>query len=345
MNVLLIFSLHRLSKCRKNETELVNISIVIAAKNESGNIDQLVDSLRKLDYPLEMFEVIFVDDNSTDETYARLKLQAESIKNFSVKDLKETGRSGKREALSLGIQNSKYPKILVTDADCRPEKNLLKSYSKKFEQGFDVLFGIAPFYQHSKLINRVSCFENLRNSIFSFSMASIGLPFSAAARNFGFSRNAFEALGGYSKTKDTTSGDDDLLLREAVKQNMKIGIVTEQESFVYSEAKWTFSEYLKQKARHTQTSFHYLKRHQIILGLWHLLNLSFLFSPILMFFNPLFGILLPAKLIIDFATVKTNQKKFGYTFSLIEIFYLQIFYELFLAIHFFNAQFSEIKWK
>ena len=89
-----------------------------------------------------------------------------------------------------------------------------------------MLFGIAPFYQKKNLVNKISCFENLRSSVLSFSMASIGLPYTAAARNFGFSKNAFESLGGYSKTKDTKSGDDDLLLREAVKNKLKIGVVT-----------------------------------------------------------------------------------------------------------------------
>jgi len=208
-----------------------------------------------------------------------------------------------------------------------------------------MLFGFAPFYQRENLVNKISCFENLRGNLLSFSVASYGLPYTAAARNFGFTKNAFESLSGYSRTKDTISGDDDLLLREALKNKMKIGVVTDSGSFVYSEAKKTFKEYFQQKARHTQTSFHYLKRHQVILGFWHLLNLSFLFSPLLMFFNPLLGILLPSKLIIDFIVVKANQKKFSYKFSMLEIFYLQISYDILLIIHFFNARFSEIKWK
>ena len=208
-----------------------------------------------------------------------------------------------------------------------------------------MLFGIAPFYQNKTLINRIACFDNLRNSLLSLSMSSLGLPYTAAARNFGFTKKAFESLGGYSKTKDTISGDDDLLLREAVKKKMKIGLVTEPDSFVYSETKTSFREYLQQRARHTQTSFHYLKKHQLILGFWHLLNLFFLFSPLLIFTDPLFGVLLPAKLIIDIAIIKSTQKKFGYRFSIPEIFYLQIFYEILLIVHFFNARFSEIKWK
>ena len=345
IDLLLLFSLKRLNIRSKNESNEVNISIVIAAKNEAENINELINQLRKLDYPPEMFEVIFVDHSSTDGTLIKMKEQTASFKNFSVISTNTSGVSGKREALSLGIQNSKYPYILITDADCRPGKNWLKSYSRKFEQGYEMLFGIAPFYQYKSLVNRVSCFENLRSSILSFSMASFGLPYSAAARNFGFSKSTFNSLKGYSKTKDTKSGDDDLLLREAVKNNMKIGVVTDPGSFVYSETKKTFSEYFRQKARHTQTSFHYLKKHQLILGFWHLLNLAFLFSPLLMVINPLFGILLPAKLLTDVSVVKLNQEKFSYDFSTVEIIYLQIIYELLLIIHFLNARFADIKWK
>ena len=345
LNVLIVYSLKRMNAAGKNENNQVNISIIVAAKNEAENIDGLIESFIKLDCPTELFEVIVVDDNSFDDTLEKLISNSSSINNFSFYNLKSLGKAGKREALTLGIRNSKYPYILITDADCRPGTKWLKAYSKKFSFGYDMLYGIAPFYQREKLVSKIACFENLRGSFLSFSMTSLGLPYTAAARNFGFTKNAFESLSGYSKTKDTISGDDDLLLREAIKNKMKIGVVTESDSFVYSEAKKTFKEYFQQKARHTQTSFHYLLINQVIIGSWHLLNLSFLFSPLLMFFNPLPGILLPAKLIIDFALVKSKQKKFGYNFSTIEIFYLQVFYELLLIVHFFNARHSEIKWK
>lgn len=345
LNVLIIYSLKRMNSEGKKENNSVNISIIIAAKNEAENIDPLLESLKNLNYASEIFEVIFVDDNSIDGTYDKLKLKTDSLDNFSVLKSSTSGVIGKRESLSFGIKNSKYPHILITDADCRPEINWLQSYSNKFNQGYEMLFGIAPFYENKNLVNKISCYENLRSSLLSFSMASFGLAYTAAARNFGFTKKAFELLGGYSNTKDTLSGDDDLLLREAVKRKMKVGIVTETGSFVFSETKKTFKEYFQQKARHTQTSFHYIIKHQIMLGFWHLLNLSFLFSPLLMFVNPLLGVLLPAKLIIDIIVVNSNQKKFGYKFSAAEIIYLQILYEIFLIIHFFNARFSEVRWK
>lgn len=345
LNVLIIYSLKRMNGYGKKEITPVNISIIVALRNEESNVDGLVESLSSLGYPEEYFEVILVDDNSTDGTIEKLELKTRTFKNFLALESKTSVVMGKRDALALGIQSSRYHYVLITDADCRPQSNWLQAYSDKFKSGYEILFGVAPFYQREYLVNKISCFENLRGTLISFSMATLGLPYTAAARNFGFTKKAFESLGGYSKTKDTISGDDDLLLREAIKNKMKIGVITESGSFVYSETKNSFNEYFQQKARHTQTSFHYLIRHQVILGLWHLLNLSFLFSPLLMFFNPILGILLPSKLIMDFMVVKTNQKKFSYTFSITEIIYLQIFYEVLLIIHFFNARFSEIKWK
>ena len=338
-------SLRRIKHDSKKETITVNISIIIAARNEEENIKSLVDYLKKLDYPTDMLEIILVDDNSIDRTFDRWREETESLPYFKILKAEKSGMSGKRDALTLGIKSSMYPFILITDADCHPEKDWLKFYSNKFTQGYDMVFGIAPFYEHKNLVNKVSCFENLKNSILSFSMASINLPISASARSFGFSKSAFYSIGGYEKTKDSISGDDDLLLREAINSKLRIGAVTEPGSFVFSNTKKTFSDYFRQKARHTQSSFYYLKKHQLILGFWHSLNLCFVFSPILMFINPLFGILLPAKLLIDISIVKSTQIKFSYSFSMIEIIYLQLFYEVFLIIHFLNAGFRKIKWK
>ena len=323
----------------------VNISIIISVRNEKNEIKKLVDRLNNLTYLKSNFEIIIIDDNSTDSTLEELIKNTNGFQNFIIKELKSTGLSGKRNSLTLAIQHSQHPYLLITDADCRPQKYWLQAYSEKFESGYDVLFGIAPFFKEKNLVNRISCFENLRNSLFSFSMALFGFPYTSAARNMGFTKEAFNKIGGYTNTEDTLSGDDDLLLREAVKRKLKIGVVTAEESFVYSETKKSLKEYLQQRARHTQTSFHYLIKHKIILGFWHLINLLFLFSPLLIFINIWLGILLPAKLLIDLIIIKSTQKKFGYDFSIVEIIYLQIFYELLLIVHFFNARFSEIKWK
>lgn len=345
LNLIIIVLLGKLAQSSKKDSDFVNISIIIAARNELDNIHSLMSSILNLDYPSELFEVIIVDDNSTDNTFEELKAYAGRFNNLQIIRLNTVAKTGKRDALTLGIQNAKYPHILITDADCNPEPGWLKAYSGKFHSGSDLLFGIAPYYQTKSIINKISCFENLRSSLLSFSFASAGLPYSAAARNFGYTKKAFESIGGYTNTTDTISGDDDLLIREAVKKKLKIAAVVERGSFVYSRSKESLKEYLNQRARHTQTSAHYLLKHKLLLGTWHLVNLSFVLSIFLMVLNPMAGILFAAKLIIDSAVVKLNEKHFGYRFNYFEIILLQLIYEVLLVMHFFNSRFMKVKWK
>ena len=226
LNGIIALSLKKVNSQSPRKSKPKSISIVIALKNEEENIETLLASLSKLDYPTDFFEVIFIEDNSEDGTYRTIFEQIKEFENFKVYKLQNENKSGKRNALEVGISKSIHPYILITDADCEPQKDWLKAYSNKFADGFEFIFGIAPFYREKSLVNRISCFENLRNSILTFFTANIGLTHSAAARNFGFKKTSFEKVGGYSKTTDTLSGDDDLLLREAVKNHLKIGTVT-----------------------------------------------------------------------------------------------------------------------
>src|ERR1039458_5812456 len=111
-----------------------------------------------------------------------------------------------------------------------------------------------------------------------FIASKLHLPYSAAARNFGFRKSSFYKIKGYENIQETLSGDDDLLIREAVKNKMRIEYIPNKDAAVYSASKETLKEYLIQRTRHTKTSIYYLPVHKIILGGWHIINLAALFS-------------------------------------------------------------------
>lgn len=345
VSVIIAVTLKKLFSRQQNVLSLLKISVVAAAKNEELNAAEFIKSLSNQQYPAENYEVIIVDDNSSDLTYKRIKELISSLHNFSVVTADVKKYPGKKGALDLGISLSKNEFIMITDADCRPANNWLSSFAAKFNEGFDFLLGTAPFFNNGSFVNKISCYENLRSSILTFTAAARNFPYSAAARNFGFKRSSFEKISGYKNTVETLSGDDDLLLREAVKHKLKIGIVAGKKSFVYSSAKESFNEYLLQKARHTKTSLHYLLSRQIFLSVWHILNLIMLFSPLLMFINPYFIFLFLFKIIIDLAVVRGLQNNFGYSFKMYEIIFLQILYEIFTVINFINSIFRKDVWK
>lgn len=345
INLLFYISIKKTFSKKNNHISELKFSVVVAAKNEEENIINLIAALDNLDYDKNLYEVIIVDDNSFDKTYEKAFKQIKDKENFLIISAKKKTFPGKKGALTIGIEKAQNDIIMITDADCIPQKDWLKVYSGLFSKGYDFIFGAAPFFKDKSFINKLSCFENIRSSILTFSTAIFGIPYSAAARNFGFKKSSFEKIKGYSNTLETLSGDDDLLLREAVKNKMRIGLATDIYSFVYSKTKDNIKDYLKQKARHTETSLHYLLSHKFLLGLWHLMNLLFLCSPLLIFIDSSFILLFIIKLLTDIVVVSNLQKYFGYDFNPLKISYLQIMYELFLVLHFFIALIRKNDWK
>ncbi len=348
LNLIIILSLNKILHSKSltfTNNSFHPFSIIVSMKNEQKNVSNLINSFYKLQYPNNKYEILLIDDNSTDDTINVAKREITKLEDASIHIAASKIIPGKKGALSFGINKSKNNYVIITDADCRPQVNWLVKINLMFQRNYDFIFGHAPFVQTKNLINKISCFENLRSSILTFGFAQLKLPYSAASRNFAFNKNKFYEIKGYQNTTDVISGDDDLLIREAYKNKLKIGVFVSKDSFVFSETKKSLKDYIQQKARHTQTSFHYLFKVKTILAFWHLVNLFFLFSPLLYFLDPMFLLLFLSKIIIDLITVSIFQDKFGYRFNFFEKIYLQIFYEVFLIINFFSAKFLKIQWK
>lgn len=322
----------------------LKLSVIIAAKNESANISELINSLNRQNYSKNNYEVVIVDDNSTDSTFESTRALIADLSNFQIIRATKKKYKGKRGALQIGIEAAGNNYIVITDADCILNKNFLSAYSSKFKEKYEFIFGAAPFYQTDTFTNKIVCFDNLWVHVLSFSFANQKLPYSASARSFGFNKTSFEQVKGFRNTLETLSGDDDLLLREAVKNKLKVGTIIDPEAFAYSKAKTTLVEYIKQKSRHTTTSHHYLLSVKLILGLWHILNIAMLFSIFFVFINPIISALFFIKMIGDVLIVRKTMYYFGYTFTILGINYLQILYEYFLIINYFGSFFRKNKW-
>ncbi len=349
--ILLIFqsliysALNKIFRFEENTTNEIKLSVVVAAKNEVNNISKLISALQTQNYPKENFEVILVDDNSTDNTLSTAEQATTEFENFQVIKASNKLFDGKRGALDVGIKVAKNPYILITDADCEPASGWIDSFANGFVKGNDFLFGIAPFRATKSVTNLIARFENLRANIIVFAFAKLGIPYSASARSFGFLKEAFNKIDGYTNTTQTLSGDDDLLLREAIKNKFQIGLVTNEDAFVFSNTKEKFSEYVNQKSRHTSTSLHYTLKSQILLGLWHLLNLISLFSIFAFPFGSEFAFPFFIKFVIDLFILNNFQNNFGYKINPLWFIPLQINYELNLIYFFIKGLKFTNRWE
>ncbi|MBL0101727.1 MAG: glycosyltransferase [Saprospiraceae bacterium] len=107
--------------------DLPSVTVIIAARNEAGCIKKCVDSILANDFPKYKFEIIVVDDQSTDNT-AEI---ASSIDKEVVRVVTTAGRSGgKKAALEYGIGMAVYPVIITTDADSLVGNKWLGVHSK-----------------------------------------------------------------------------------------------------------------------------------------------------------------------------------------------------------------------
>jgi len=354
LNLLIIFGLYKLNK-KLNFKKLDSqnkISVVIAAKNESENIEQTLLSLVKQNYPAELYEIIVVDDNSTDNTVEITQKIAKSHNDCNIKVFlaKEKKYSGKKGAIDLGVKLSSYDIIATTDADCSLEPDWLKTISNLINNN-DLIFGFAPFYEEDNFFNSFYRFEHLKNSILTFSLCKVGLPYSCAARSLTYRKSLYYEVGGFDRAAKTLSGDDDLLLQLAAIYNKKIDCFITKNSFSYSKAPKDFKSYLIQKRRHISASFHYTVKSKLILSLWHICNLLALITPV--FLSSIFRIeqlslilALPTlKFTLDLITAKYFSAIVEKRISLSNFLLFEIIYELFIVANFFNSLNKNVKWK
>src|SRR3546814_8367548 len=96
------------------------VSVIIAARNESANLQQYLPAILEQNYP--KFEVIVANDASYDDTALVLRGMQKTYPHLRMVDIPENDkyRHGKKFALTMGIKAASHDLLLFTDADCHP---------------------------------------------------------------------------------------------------------------------------------------------------------------------------------------------------------------------------------
>ncbi|MDH5828018.1 glycosyltransferase [Sphingobacterium sp. SG20118] len=260
-------SRHQVQSYEQQET-VDPISVIICAHNEQENLKQFLTSILEQDYP--DFEVIVVNDYSTDETRWVLKDFESKYKHLRVVDIKEHIRlkHGKKFAVSLGIKSAKHEKLVFTDADCNPNSNnwLKETAGALSQPDKEIVIGYSPYFKYNGFLNKLIRFETTHTAMSYLSYALKKDAYMAVGRNMGYTKSLFFRNKGFASHMHIKSGDDDLFVNQnATKSNTIISI--HPDAIVYSEPKTTWKSYYKQKARHSGASVIYKKKHQRMLGI------------------------------------------------------------------------------
>ncbi|OGE18068.1 glycosyl transferase family 2 [Candidatus Daviesbacteria bacterium RIFCSPHIGHO2_12_FULL_37_11] len=116
------------------------LSFVIPARDEEQSVEKLVvEILSSLKNVSKSFEIIFVDDGSTDKTYLKLKKLRRHDKRIKVIRLR--GSFGKSVALQVGFDHAKKDIIFTMDADLQDNPKEIPNFLKKLGEGYDLVSG------------------------------------------------------------------------------------------------------------------------------------------------------------------------------------------------------------
>lgn len=245
------------------------ISIVVAAHNEENNLPKLLSALSSQNH--ECYEVILVDDRSTDSTL-KISLEFPHIRTLHLKET-PIGWTGKKYAIDQGIRSAQHEWILLTDADCLPTSNdWVSLMAGSLKRGTEIVVGISPYQKRDSLINSIIQFETLITAIQYISLLITKRPYMAVGRNLLYSKSLYIRQQGFEEFKGTIGGDDDLFINK-VATSSNIATCLDQNSYTVSIPEENFRSWIKQKHRHLSVSKNYSRSSKTILGFFHISNM------------------------------------------------------------------------
>ena len=242
------------------------VTVVVCAKNEAHNLENVIPQILNQKYPL--FEIILVNDHSTDTSLAVMQKFANLNSNLKILDL--THQSGKKAGITEAIATASYEKILLTDADCLPKSSSwISLMSENLFGDKEFVFGYSGYKKQEKSwLNKIIRFETLFTALQYFGYAENHNPYMGVGRNLCYLKTTFENANGFEKHIHIKAGDDDLFVNQnATATNVSLSY--NPDSFTYSEPKKTWKEWFVQKRRHTDVAKEYKPKHQLQLSLFY----------------------------------------------------------------------------
>jgi len=296
-----------------------SVSVVVAARNEDRRIGRCIESLVAQDYPADGYEIIIVDDLSTDNTVEIVR--GYLLSNDNLRLVRVTNRSSelspKKNALTEGIKAARGEIILTTDADCVAKPGWIKSINELYNDDVGLVAGFSPLD-----IARTPSLFNSLVQLDALSLASVaagsfgaGFPSTCNGRNLSYRLRVFHEIGGFSRFGQFVSGDDDLFLHHVVRHtNWRVHYSLDPESIVSSEAPASFSEFFHQRTRHASKGRHYSAPMTMSLIAVYLMNVLLLVMPVAalrypVYWNYFLGCLL-MKSSTEYALISRVARKF-----------------------------------
>ncbi|MCQ6285453.1 MULTISPECIES: glycosyltransferase [Bacillus cereus group] len=142
---------------------MLSVSIVIPVFNSESIIGQVLNSLIEQDYDKNKYEIILVDDASTDKSVSVIQGFVDNYKN--IKLFVNNKNSGRSKTRNKAIENSSNELVIMLDSDCVPITNQFINRHVEFHMSNKKGLGIGAIYFPSKSNNSFDQFREQRENI------------------------------------------------------------------------------------------------------------------------------------------------------------------------------------
>lgn len=242
----------------QGEPPFVFVSVVVAARNEERNIARLLEALLQQFYPKDLYEIIIVDDFSTDAT-------ASIVRSFASRQVKLVHPnalphlSSKKKAIEAGITNASGELILITDADCMPQQGWIRAMAG-FYKNKGAVFMAAPvkFQSQRSLLHIFQSLDFMMLQGITAASVASGAHSMCNGANLAYTRQSFFDVNGFEGIDKIASGDDMLLMYKIWKQHPgNVMYVKSQDAIMQTEPMPTWQQFFGQRIRWSSKATHY----------------------------------------------------------------------------------------
>lgn len=328
----------------------ITFSIVIPFRNEAELLPKLLASITKLAYPKNAFEIIFVDDDSSDNSVKLIKHFCTKNPSIAIKIIqnKRSSNSPKKDAITNAIHHAKYNWILCTDADCTLPKKWLNAYAS-FIQTYAPNMVVAPvhFTSNNSFLEQFQMFDFL--SMQGATMGSFGVqqPFMANGANLAYKKELFLQLNGFESNNFIASGDDVFLLETFLKhEKQKVFFLKNYTASVGTAPVKTWKALVQQRKRWAAKATHFNNIFTQLIGLLvFVANGISILALFLALYNSRFLWLIILKFVIDTVLIYKTGQFFKQKITNVHYLKTLLFYPFFTFYIAAISMFGSFQWK